>query len=74
MYEKYAGTTVHVCVLTHFLFCVFNLMLPACKPNFPEVVFATYKVEQGQYYNTHVQGISVCFWARLLALLADIFA
>jgi len=46
MYDKYTGKTIHVCVLTHFSFCVFNFMLPACRPDFPEVVFATYKVEQ----------------------------
>ena len=46
MYDKYTGKTIHVCVLTHFSFCLFNFMLPACIPNFSEVVFATYKVEQ----------------------------
>jgi hypothetical protein len=40
------GKTIHVCVLTHFLLCVFHFMLLACRPNFSEAVFATYKVEQ----------------------------
>ena len=46
MYDKYTGKTIHICVHTHFSFCVFNFMLPACRPNFSEVVFASYKVEQ----------------------------
>jgi hypothetical protein len=46
MYDKYTGKTMHVCVFTDFSFCVFNFMLPAYRRNFPEVVFATYKVEQ----------------------------
>jgi hypothetical protein len=46
MYEKYTDKTIHICVLTHFSLCVFNLMLPACRPNFSEVIFAAYKAEQ----------------------------
>jgi len=46
LYDKYTGKTIHVCVLTHFSFCVFNVILLACRPNFSEAVFATYKVAQ----------------------------
>jgi hypothetical protein len=44
VYIKLTGKIVRVYI--HSLFCVLSFVLPACRPNFAEVVHTTLKIEQ----------------------------